>query len=101
MIFRSISTRITKKIFNPNFRIRRGYYFSFWDFLKNYDNFGKFAVYQAAFFFAVMLSSPFFAVYMLEDLKFSYVTFTIVTLSSSVFFLIFSPLAGKFSDKYG
>ena len=101
MVFRSISTKITRKIFNPDFRVRRGYYFSFWDFLKNYDNFGKFAVYQAAFFFAVMISAPFFAVYMLEDLNFSYVTFTIVSLSSSVFFLLFSPLTGKFSDKYG
>ena len=48
-----------------------------------------------------MVSSPFFAVYMLEHLGFSYVTFTIVTLSSVVFYLLFSPLAGKFSDRYG
>jgi MFS family permease len=48
-----------------------------------------------------MLSAPFFAVYMLEDLGFSYVTFTIVSMSSMIFYLLFVPLAGKFSDKYG
>ena len=101
IFFRFISIKITRKIFNPDFRVRKGYYFSFWSFLKVYDNFGKFAVYQAAFFFAVMISAPFFAVYMLENLGFSYVTFTMVALSPSVFFLLFSSLAGKFSDKYG
>ncbi len=101
MIFRGISRHLTKKIFNPELRIKKGYYFSFKDFVKKYDNYGKFAFYQAVFFFAIMISSPFFAVYMLEDLKFSYITFTIVAISSTVFYLIFSPLAGKFSDKYG
>lgn len=101
IIFRSISRSIFKRMFNPDFRVKKGYYFTFASFIKRYDNFGKFAFYQAIFFFAVMLSSPFFAVYMLEDLGFGYITFTIVAMSSTVFYLIFSPLAGKFSDKYG
>src|SRR3989344_1871077 len=56
---------------------------------------------MAAFFFALMIASPFFAVYMLEELDFSYVTYTTILLSSGIFYLIFLPLAGKFSDKYG
>ena len=48
-----------------------------------------------------MIASPFFAVYMLEELKFSYYMYIAVILSSSIFYLLFLPLAGKFSDKYG
>ena len=71
------------------------------DFLKRFDNFGKFAVYQALFNFVLMIASPFFAVYMLQELNFNYITFMIVTISSTIFYLLFVPLIGKFSDKYG
>ncbi len=100
-IFRYIAKQLVGRIFNPVFRVRKGYYFSFKEFVKRYDNFGKFAFYQAFFFMAINIASPFFAVYMLQDLKFNYLTFTVVSMSSTIFYLIFSPLAGKFSDKYG
>jgi MFS family permease len=48
-----------------------------------------------------MIASPFFAVYMLEVLHMDIITFTIVSLTSSIFYLVLSPLAGKFGDKYG
>ena len=101
IFFRGAAHNFLRKIFSPKFKLKKGYYFSFWSFLKTYDNYGKFAVFQAAFYFSIMLSAPFFAVYMLEDLGFSYVTFTIVSMSSMIFYLLFVPLAGKFSDRYG
>ena len=101
IFLRFISLYQTKKVFCPSFKLKKGYYFSFWSFIKRYDNFGKFAVFQAVFNFSIMVASPFFAVYMLNDLKFNILTFTIVSLSSTVFYLLFMPLAGKFSDKYG
>jgi MFS family permease len=48
-----------------------------------------------------MIASPFFAVYMLEELKLNYATYTLVTMSSSVYYLLFTPLVGRFSDHYG
>jgi MFS family permease len=90
-----------KHIFSPRFKLTKDYYFSFWSFIKRYDNFGKFAVFQATFNFAVMVASPFFAVYMLDDLHFNLFTFTIVSLSSTVFYLLLTSFAGRFSDKYG
>ena len=99
--FRLASAYYTNKIFNPYFRVNKKSYFSFFSFLKRYDNYGKFSVFQAFFFFAMMLSAPFFAVRMLDELNFSYITYTIVSLSSTVFYLLFSPIAGKFSDRYG
>ena len=38
---------------------------------------------------------------MLQELNFSYLTYMLVTMSSSVFYLLFTPLAGRFSDHFG
>ncbi len=100
-ISRFISYLLLHKQYSPQFRQRKKDYFSLWAFLKRYDNFGKFAVYQGFLNLAIMIASPFFNVYMLEELKFSYTTFTIATVSYTIFYLAFLPLAGRFSDKYG
>lgn len=101
VILRIISLYQVKHVFAPHFKLKKASYFSFWSFVKRYDNFGRFAVFQAFFNFAVMVASPFFGVYMLNDLKFNLFWFTAVSLSSTIFYLILTPLAGKFSDRYG
>ena len=51
---------------------------------------------------ATSISGPFFAPYMLKDLQFSYITFTMINLViSAVATLLFMPLWGAFIDKYG
>ncbi len=101
IFLRLISLHQIKHIFSPSFRLKKKSEFSFWSFLKRYDNFGRFTVFLALFNFAVMVASPFFAVYMLKDLGFNLFEFTAVSLSSTIFYLLLTPLAGKFSDKYG
>lgn len=98
---RFYSAHQVSKIFSPKFTLKRGYYFSFWSFIKRYDNFTRFSMFNAIFSFAIMVASPFFAYYMLNDLGFNKLTFTIVSLSSTAFSLVLMPLAGKFSDRYG
>lgn len=100
-VFRFASFTLLKAQYSPHLRPRGKYKINWKEFLKNNGNFKKFAVYQMFFNFAIMVASPFFAVYMLEDLKFSYITFIIVSLSSVVFYLIFMSFIGKWSDKYG
>jgi len=100
-LFRFISYLLFRKQYAPKFRQKKRDYFSIWAFLKRYDNFGKFAVYHGFFNFAVMVASPFFNVYILKELNFSYSMFIITTVSYTIFYLLFLPLAGKFSDKYG
>lgn len=102
-LFRFISFIYLKKQYEPKFKLSKKSYFSFFAFIKRYDNFGKFAVYQAFFNFALMIASPFFAFYMLKNLGYEnkYFLYMIVSLSSTFFYLVFTPLAGKFSDKYG
>jgi MFS family permease len=102
-IARMISAWLLSRHYEPPFKLEGGYYFSFLQFLKKApgNNFGKFVIYTGLIYFAVMIASPFFAVYMLKTLKFSYTTFVLVNISSTVFNFIFSPALGKFADKFG
>jgi len=102
-LFKIKSYFLLKKQYHPEFKLKNVYYFSIISFIKKFDNYGKFAVYYALFNFSIMIASPFFAVYMLKNLGMenNYLLYTVVSLSSSLFYLVFAPLAGKFSDKYG
>jgi len=99
--FRIYSFLILKKIYSPKFKVKKESYFSFRDFLKRFDNYGKFALYQALFNFSLMIASPFFAVYMLQELKFSYTLLMAVIISGSIFHIVLSPIIGRFSDRFG
>lgn len=102
-LFRFISHSLIRKQYEPKFKLEKKSYFSFWSFIKRYDNYGKFSVYQAFFNLAIMIASPFFALYMLKNLGYenNYLLYMVVSFSSTVFYLVFTPLVGKFSDKYG
>lgn len=90
-----------KEQYAPAFKQKNNDFFSLWAFIKNFDNFGKFAVYYALFHVALMIASPFYSVYMLQELQFSYITFMAVALSGTVFHLVSAPLIGKWADRYG
>lgn len=101
--FRLTSFSLLKKQYSPAFKLEKKDEFSLLAFLKRYDNFGKFAVYRSVLNFAIMIASPFFGFYLLTELGYdkNLPLFMIITMSSSLFSLIFTPLAGKLSDKYG
>jgi len=103
MVARLISWRYLTKQYEPKFKYEHEYYFSFSSFVKRMkdNNFGRFTIYVTLMDLMVNLASPFFAVYMLLELNFSYLVIAIVTLSASVTTVLFMPIWGKFSDKYG
>ncbi len=108
LFFIAMTTRLIcryyfKKSYEPKLKLKKGYYFSFWQFIKKAksNNFGKFTFFTAATYFAMSIASPFFAVYMLRNLGFSYVIFMTVILSQIIFSLLTIRLWGKFADKYG
>ena len=101
LIFRFVSLRLLRHQYSPKIKLKKSDYFSLGSFIKRFDNYGKFSLFRGLHEFSRMIAAPFFAVYMLEVLNFGYLTFIIVAMSSSAFYLLFSPLAGKFSDKYG
>ncbi|MFH1710902.1 MAG: MFS transporter [Nanoarchaeota archaeon] len=102
-MFRLLSANLFKKHYYPKLNLKKGYYFSFWQFLKNAskNNFGKFALYVALMHLASAIAGPFFAVYMRRDLGFSVLAFTLANIAAILTTLICLPLMGKLSDKYG
>ncbi len=102
-IGRLFSGYLFTKQYEPEFKLEQGYYFSPLEFIKkmSHNNFGRFVILVSLISFATAIASPFFAVYMLKDLNFSYIEFTIVTLIAPLSTLIFVPFWGKFADKYG
>ena len=104
MILRFVSLSYTKKLYEPKLVLPEGYYFTFWQFLKRMksNNFGRFTIYRSLFALSVNIAGPFFAVYALRQLGFSYFQFTLALIIVPTLIQIIAwPFWGKFSDKYG
>lgn len=78
-------------------------YFSLWQFLKHgpRSNFARFVFFVALMSLAVQIAAPYFVVYMLRDLHFSYLQYT----AAQGVFVVTQFLAmrrwGPFADRYG
>lgn len=77
--------------------------FSLVDFVSRMDktNYGHFVIYIVLFKFAVNIAAPFFAVYMLKDLGFTYLQFTIITASELIASFFAMGIWGKLIDSKG
>jgi MFS family permease len=100
---RGWSIILLKKQYEPRLKIRKRDYFTFTQFLSRCSEtpFGRFALFRTVLSFAIGISGPFWAVYILRDLGFSYLWFIIILVSTIGFQLMFLPLLGKFSDRFG
>ena len=103
MIAGFVDMYILYKQHEPKFEYDSKSYFSLLDFVKRIgnSNFGRFVLYVSLFSLGVNMAGPFFAVYMLNELKFSYVTYIMMTVAASLASIIFMPVWGKIADKYG
>lgn len=72
----------------------------FYRYFKN-SNFLRFVVYSALISFSVQVSGPFFAVYMLHDLQFTYFKYMIVVGTGVVSQYLTYLYWGNFSDRFG
>ena len=102
-IGRYISAYYFTKHYEPDLKINKEDQFSFFKFVKKapFNNFGKFVFYVSLINLSSYIAGPFFAPYMLRNLGFSYVTFTIVNLSLALFTIASLSLWGKIGDTYG
>jgi len=100
---RSWTVHLFRKQYDPKISVRKKDYFSFRDFLKSISKtaVGRFALFRGFMSIALGIASPFYAVYMLRDLGFSYVWFVAIVVSTMLFNILFLPLQGKISDKFG
>ena len=103
LIFRILSYKAIRKQYEPELKRKKKKESSFFKFVKNTPktNFGKFTIFRASFALVASISGPFLAVYLLRYLEFSYPTYMIVIMSSTIFSLFVIELWGKFADKYG
>jgi len=103
-ISRTISRYFMSKQHEPKLKIKKESFFSFWQFIKKSptNNYGRFVIFIALINFSVMISGPFFSPYMLEVLKFNYITYVFINLIiSTTATLVTMPLWGRFLDRYG
>ena len=102
IIARAGSLILLKRLEDPD-NEHRIVHEGFKHFAKNLfkTNYGRFVIYMTLINLSAMIASPFFSVYMLEVLDFSYIWFTLISLSQAVSMLIFMLVWGKFADRYG
>lgn len=100
---RLISWYFLTRMHEARLKISEEAYFTFWDFIKRAreSNFAKFVFFVGSMSFAVNLASPFFAVYMLRDLKLDYVTYVIIITSATLTSLVMMGVWGRHSDAVG
>jgi len=103
LVSRLISFTFLRKKYEPVFEITKEAEFSFNDFIKQarFSNFGLLVIYLCIMNFSVYLAAPFFTPYMLNDLKFDYLTFTIVIGTAIIIKPFTMPAWGKASDRFG
>jgi len=65
------------------------------------SSFARFSVFFAAMQFSVAIASPFFIVYMLRDLQFTYLEYTIITAMSVLLQFLALNRWGRISDAFG
>lgn len=100
---RFISGYFIKQMDEPPDRRDPASDFTFLMFVARFreSNFFKFVLFSASLTFATYLSAPFFAVFMLRDLQFSYLTYMGLQVCSSFASLVALPLWGRHADLVG
>lgn len=78
-------------------------HFTFWQFIRQTrtSNFVQFTLCVGMLNFAVYLAAPYLAVYMLEELRYGYLTYTIITLAGSATAFLTVTRWGQISDRHG
>lgn len=100
---RFVSWCFLTRMYEPPFKVRQEAYFSFFDFIRRIreSNFAKFVIFVASLNFCVNLAAPYFAVFMLRDLKFSYLIYTIVVTCVTIAHIFSIDRWGRHADKIG
>ncbi len=103
VLFRLISLYYLYLKYEPEFVINGEEKFSLIKFVRKMrgTNFSRFVLYATFMTLAASISGPFFAVYMLKSLQFSYLTFSAVVSTGSIGSLLVMVHWGKVADKYG
>lgn len=100
---RLISARSFRTVEDVALHVPHESKFSFWDFIRRArrSNFVKFVFFISSMNFATAVSGPYFAMYMLQDLKFSYSDYTMVIAVAVLAQFVVLRSWGTMSDQFG
>ncbi len=103
MISRFISCYYLAKMHEPRYVSETKEQFNLMQFIREMrkTNYGLFVIYTSFMNLAVYIAAPFFAVYMLRNLGFSYLSYTFVIVASSISSFLAMTYWGRLSDKFG
>lgn len=102
-IARLYSVRWLSVYDDPPLTISSDQVFTFRQFLKRspHSNFAKFVFFVAMINLGVSFSGPYFSLYMLRDLKYDYMSFTVVIATSNITQFLMFRYWGGISDSFG
>jgi MFS family permease len=102
-IARLDSVRWLSRYDDPEFLVSPDQVFTFRQFLRRspHSNFAKFVFFVGAVNLGVAFSAPYFALYMLRDLGFSYIEYTVVIAVSTIAQFLTFRHWGSLSDRFG
>jgi MFS family permease len=100
---RMVSVYFLTRMYEPWLEHSREHQFTLLDFIGRMrtSNFGRFVSFVSLMTFAVFLASPFFSLFMLRELRFSYFQFTVVTVSSTLAVYFAMQRWGNHADRVG
>jgi len=103
LVFRSISLYFLAKMYEPAAALPRSDQPGLLDLVKDIgsSNLGRFTLFVALMSFCTNISAPFFTVYMLRDLHFSYLSFVIVNSAGTLATILFLAYWGRRADRAG
>ncbi|TAN38986.1 MAG: MFS transporter [Verrucomicrobia bacterium] len=89
--------------YEPAYQPTADDFFSLWDFVRRTprSNFARFTFYAALINFGANIAAPFFPVYMLRDLHWSYTQFTVNAITMLIAQVVFVRWWGRVSDRHG
>lgn len=100
---RFLSSLPFKNVSDPALHVPHESKFSFWQFISRarQSNFVKFVMFVSFMNFATAISGPYFAMYMLQDLSFSYHEYTVVVAAVVLAQFVVMRSWGAISDQFG
>lgn len=102
-VSRMISWGFLRQMHEPHLHIGKEHRFTFREFVARFpkSNFTRFVLYVAFISFFTQLAGPFFSVYMLKELQFSYPVYTTLMITSAMAGLLSMTYWGHLIDTLG
>ncbi len=102
-LFRLLSWSFLSRMYDPESSHAGGIGVSLSNFIDRLkgSNFARFVLFVSLLSFSVNLASPYFAVLMLRDLKFGYLTYTVIMITANLTMYLLMGRWGRHADAVG